>query len=110
MPAISHSDRKVVSIWSWKSSPSTTIGMLPMMISQPIFASGSLRGMRPASAWNHRLMMRTMSRQKNSTTAASVPICVIAVKAAPGSCAPGRNSPRMRRCALDDTGRNSVSP
>ena len=28
----------------------------------------------------------------------------------PGSCALGRNSPRMRRCALDETGRNSVRP
>ena len=35
IPAMSQSDRNVVSIWSWNSSPSTTIGMLPMMISHP---------------------------------------------------------------------------
>ncbi|GHB94501.1 hypothetical protein GCM10010348_12560 [Streptomyces anthocyanicus] len=43
------------------------------------------------------------------STAASVPICVIAVKAAPGSCQP-ENAAVSRRCALEDTGRNSVSP
>ncbi len=87
MTATSHSERKTVSIWSWNSSPSTTIGMLPMMISQPIRASGSLRGTLPNSERNHCATMRTMSRQKNTTTAASVPICVIAVNAAPGSSA-----------------------
>ena len=80
------------------------------MMSQPMRASGSLRGARPTSERNHWPMMRTMSRQKNTTTAASVPICVMAVNAAPGSSAAGRNMPRMRRCALDEIGRNSVSP
>src|SRR5690606_34157642 len=84
--------------------------MLPTMMSQPSRASGSLGGMRPNRARNQLPMMRTMSRQKNTTTAASVPVCVIAVKAAPGSCADGRNSPKMRRCELEAIGRNSVSP
>ena len=48
--AMIQSERNVVSIWSWKSSPSTTIGMVPMMISHPMRASGSLRGIRPKSA------------------------------------------------------------
>lgn len=37
-----------------------------------------------------------------------MPIWVIAVKVAPGSVALGRNSPTMRRCALELIGRNSV--
>jgi hypothetical protein len=43
-------------------------------------------------------------------TAASVPSCVMAVKVAPGSVADGRNSPTMRKCALDEIGKNSVRP
>ena len=35
---------------------------------------------------------------------------MIAVKAAPGSFALGRNSPKMRKCALDEIGKNSVNP
>src|SRR4029079_6762011 len=34
----------------------------------------------------------------------------MALKAAPGTCPIGRNSPRIRRCALDEIGRNSVRP
>src|SRR5690625_6104762 len=34
----------------------------------------------------------------------------MAVKAAPGSPPPGSRSPTMRRCALEEIGRNSVSP
>src|SRR5690625_270554 len=44
------------------------------------------------------------------STASSVPIWVMAVKAAPGSAAPGKNSPTMRRCAEEEIGRNSVRP
>src|SRR5690606_35457475 len=44
------------------------------------------------------------------TTASSVPSWVIAVNVAPGSVAEGSTSPRMRRCALDEIGRNSVRP
>ena len=47
---------------------------------------------------------------RTRTTAASVPICVIAVNAAPGSSPDGRNVPTMRRWALEEMGRNSVSP
>lgn len=42
-------------------------------------------------------------------TAASVPIWVMAVNAAPGSCQPA-NAAVSRRCALEEIGRNSVSP
>ena len=38
-------------------------------------------------------MMRTISRQKNTMTAASVPICVIAVNAAPGVLRDGQELP-----------------
>src|SRR5690606_16958258 len=55
-------------------------------------------------------MTRTIVPQKYTSTAASVPIWVIAVNVAPGSVADGRNSPMMRRCALDEIGRNSVRP
>ncbi len=54
MIATIQSDRSVVSIWSWNSSPSRTIGMLPMMMSQPSRTSGSLArdatGQRPEPA------------------------------------------------------------
>ncbi len=42
-------------------------------------------------------------------TAVSVPICVTAVKAAPGSSQPN-SWDRISRCALDEIGRNSVRP
>ncbi len=85
MVATIQSERNVVSISSWKRMPSTTIGIEPTMMSQPMRASGSLRGTRPKSDPNQCDTMRTMSRQKNTTTAVSVPSCVIAVNAAPGS-------------------------
>ena len=72
---------------SWNSSPRTTIGMLPTMISQPIRASGS-PFRRPASEPSQATMIRAMSWRKYRRTAASVPIWVIAVNAAPGSSQP----------------------
>jgi hypothetical protein len=51
-----------------------------------------------------------MSRQKKTTTAVSVPNWLTAVKAAPGSVPLGRNFPTMKRWALEEMGRNSVSP
>ncbi len=95
---------------SWNRNPSTAIGIVPMMMSQPIRASGSLRGTLPPSDRNHALMTLTIVPQKYTRTAVSVPICVMAVKVAPGSSAEGRNSPMIRRCALEEIGRNSVSP
>ena len=44
-----------------------------------------------------------------ATVSALLPIWVIAVKAAPGSSQPEKAAV-SRRCALEDTGRNSVSP
>jgi len=104
------SERKVVSIAFWNARPRTTIGTLPRMTSQPIRASGSLRGTLPDSDWTQRETIRAMSRQKYSSTAASVPSWMIAVKRAPGSPPVPSSSPTMRMCALEEMGRNSVSP
>jgi hypothetical protein len=62
--AITQSDRSVLSIGFWKKTPSKMIGTEPMMMNQPILASGSFRGMRPNSALTHLLMMRQMSAAK----------------------------------------------
>ena len=53
--------------------------------------------------------MRHRSLQKWRTTAAIVPSCTTAVKAAPGSSQP-KNAGMMRRWAVDEIGRNSVRP
>ena len=50
-----------------------------------------------------------MSRQKYDTTAASVPICMTAVNAAPGSCQPN-SAGTIFKCAVLLIGMNSVSP
>ena len=110
MVAVIQRDRNWVSMKSCSSRPRMPIGSEPRMMNQPIRASGSLRSIRPVSESAQCLMMRTMSRQKKMITAVSVPSCVMAVNAAPGSPPPGRNSPTMRRCAEEDTGRNSVRP
>ncbi len=115
------SERKLERMYSCAKKPTSTIGTVPMMMSQPMRTSGSSRGMprsppseceppRGPNERNHLPMMRVMSFQKYSSTASSVPICVIAVKVAPGSVALGRNSPTMRKWALDEIGRNSVRP
>lgn len=62
--ATTQRERSTVSIWFWKRTPSTTIGMLPKMMYQPSLAFGSLRGTRPKSDLNQVEMMRTMSCQK----------------------------------------------
>ena len=41
-----------------------TIGIVPMMMSQPMRASGSFRGTLPASDCAQRLMTRTIVLQK----------------------------------------------
>ena len=53
--------------------------------------------------------MRPMSRAKYSSTAASVPNWVTAVKDAPAS-VPKKISDTMRRCPDEEIGRNSVRP
>ena len=53
--------------------------------------------------------MRTRSRQKKITTASMVPSWMTAVNSAPGSSQPAKAG-TMRRCAVLETGRNSVSP
>ena len=50
-----------------------------------------------------------MSFAKNTSTAASVPNWITAVKDAPAS-APQNSSDTMRRCPDELTGRNSVRP
>jgi hypothetical protein len=79
------------------------------MMYQPIRASSSER-----SSGRRRLAVqvraiRHRSARKYSSTAAIVPSCVTAVNAAPGSSQP-TNAGTMRRCAVLDTGRYSVSP
>ena len=54
-------------------------------------------------------MIRTRSRQKKITTASIVPSWMTAVKSAPGSSQPTKAG-TMRRWAVLETGRNSVSP
>ena len=80
-----HRLRSVESIASWNSSPSTTMGTEPTMTSQPIRASGSPLATFPVSEPIHCVMIRQMSRRKYTSTAVSVPSCVTAVNAAPGS-------------------------
>ena len=53
--------------------------------------------------------MRQMSCRKKISTASSVPIWMTAVNAAPGSPQPN-HSGKIRRWALLEIGRNSVSP
>ncbi len=61
---VSHRLRKMVSIESWNSSPSTTIGTEPMITSQPIRASGLSRGTRPVRDPTQLRMISQMSRRK----------------------------------------------
>ena len=49
---------------SWNSSPRITIGSEPMITSQPIRASGSLRGIFPTRASDQFLMISQMSLRK----------------------------------------------
>ena len=64
MAAVIHRFRSEVSISSWKNSPSTTIGIEPMITSQPIRASKSSRGTLPTRDPAHRVMINQMSRRK----------------------------------------------
>ena len=109
MAAVSQRLRATVSIWSANVNPSTAIGMVPRMTYQPIFASWSRRRSGRTSERAQVLMMRAMSCRKYTMTAASVPICVTAVNAAPGSPQP-KICDRTRMCALEEIGRNSVRP
>ncbi len=84
------------------------MGMVPMMTSQPMRTSGSPFGLPPRSERDQAERTLPMRFRKNTTTASSVPSCVMAVNVAPGS--PPMKSPAMRRCALEEMGRNSVRP
>ena len=76
MQAVMYRLRSEVSIASLNSSPSTAMGSVPMMISQPMRASGSWRLCACVSEAHQARKMRTMSCRKYSSTAASVPIWV----------------------------------
>ena len=80
-----------------------------MMMYQPMRASILERRSRLTRLRAQVRTMRTMSRQKKTITASSVPIWVTAVKAAPGSCQPS-SCESTRMCALEEIGRNSVKP
>ena len=64
MATVIHRLRKTVSMESWNSSPSTTIGTDPMITSQPIRASGLPRGTFPVSEPAQLRMISQMSRRK----------------------------------------------
>ncbi len=61
MAAVIHRFRSVESIASWKISPSTMIGIDPMITSQPMRACGSSRGTLPTSERVQLRMMCQMS-------------------------------------------------
>ena len=106
----SSSVRNSSSIGFLKASPRTAIGIVPRMMYQPRRASGSCGARSRASA-------RAQPRRGDApqvaaeveSTAASVPSWTTAVKAAPGSSQP-KKAGMMRRWAVLETGRNSVSP
>ena len=111
--AMSQRDLNVFRIFSWKRYPRITMGRDPTMIIQPRRTScGELPGisLRITTLDSQAAAIRKISFLKYMSTASSVPICVIAVKVAPGSLALGKNSPARRRCALEEIGRNSVRP
>ena len=58
---------------------------------------------------SHVVAIAQISCRKKISTAASVPSWVTAVNAAPGSSQPS-SAGTIRWCALDEIGRNSVSP
>lgn len=79
------------------------------MISQPSRASGCPRQSFLYREKNHATRTCPIFFAKYRMTASSVPIWVTAVNAAPGSSHPA-SAAVIRRCALDEIGRNSVSP
>ena len=76
---------------------------------QPKRASNVRRSSGRRSERPQLLAIHHRSRAKCTTTAAAVPSCTTAVKAAPGSGQPIMAG-TIRRCAVDEIGRNSVSP
>ena len=111
--AISQRERRSFSITSLPKYPRITIGIVPKIMSQPMRARGlssAAISFRRMACWNQARTIAAMSLRKKISTANSVPICVIAVKRAPGSFAPSKNSPTIRMWALDEIGKNSVRP
>ena len=89
--------------------PKIPIGIVPRMMYQPMRASRSLRTAGSRSERTQALAMRHRSWRKYRSTAAIVPSWTTAVNAAPGSGHP-KNAGTMRRWAVLEIGRNSVSP
>ncbi len=85
------------------------IGTVPMAMYQPSRASSSWRTAGSRSERSHARAILGRSSLKYRSTAVIVPSWVTAVKAAPGSSQP-RKAGTMRRWAVLEIGRNSVSP
>src|SRR3954449_2413807 len=85
------------------------IGIVAAMMYQPIRARGSERSDGSRNARRNVVRICHRSLRKNSRTAASVPSCVTAVNAAPGSSQPKMDA-AMRWWALEEMGKNSVRP
>jgi hypothetical protein len=89
--------------------PKIPIGIVPRMMYQPMRASRSPRSAGSRSERSHDRAIRHSSWRKYRSTAAIVPSWITAVNAAPGSGQP-KKAGTMRRCAVLEIGRNSVSP
>ncbi len=83
--------------------------MVARMMNQPSLASRLFCLKGSLSSCVQLKAIRQRSRRKYRSTAAIVPSWMTALNPAPGSSHPNRAG-RMRRCALDDMGRNSVRP
>ena len=90
-------------------NPTIAIGIVPMMMYQPIRASRSERIDGSRRLRSHARAIRHRSSRKYRSTAAIVPSWITAVNAAPGSSQP-KKAGTIRRCPLLEMGRNSVSP
>jgi hypothetical protein len=94
---MSSSVRNSFSIVSLKATPNTAIGIVPSTMYQPKRASGSCGSRsRARTERTHADAIAHSSLRKYTRTAAIVPSCTTAVKAAPGSSQP-KNDGTMRR-------------
>ena len=85
------------------------IGIVPTPIIQPRRASVVVASFPRRRSAHIAARIRTISRQKYESTAASVPTCNTAVNAAPGSSQPSIAG-TIFKCAVLLIGINSVSP
>src|SRR5436190_19262786 len=106
---MTYRSRAPLSIWSLKMNPKIAIGIVPRPMYHPVRASSSERSSGRRRLAHHVRRIRSRSSRKYRSTAAIVPSWMTAVNAAPGSSQP-RNAGTIRRWAVLETGRNSVSP